>query len=370
MKKAIRPPENWQDFETLCKKLFGEIWGCPHTTKKNGRLGQPQAGVDVYGIPKGDNEYWGIQCKGKDNYLDSKLTEKEIDEEIKKAKTFEPKLKTFVFATTAPKDVSIEKYVRLKDKESRDNGNFVIVLYCWQDIADLIEENRDTFNWYVNEVKYREQFDIEVSITTGHDNYIVKPKFLKTITEYKLRPIPTSFPKVKSYGVITPAWIEVEPLSIFGSNKINHGWCTITTSITNTGSKVIEDWKFGLEFSETAKEIDDDFTKDIFMYEKLSKYRTTWAYEKEKQILYQPLNNSPLIQKDTKTFKSYCIPHFDSKEIIIKWSLLARDFNRQGEVKITVKPEYEFEYKSVFVDKTEEVKTIEEIGKYITKKRQ
>ena len=47
MKKAIRPPENWQDFETLCKKLFGEMWGCPNTIKKNGRSGQTQCGVDI-----------------------------------------------------------------------------------------------------------------------------------------------------------------------------------------------------------------------------------------------------------------------------------------------------------------------------------
>ena len=38
MKKSIRQPENWQDFESLCKKLFGELWGCPLKIKKNGRV--------------------------------------------------------------------------------------------------------------------------------------------------------------------------------------------------------------------------------------------------------------------------------------------------------------------------------------------
>lgn len=47
----IRPPENWQDFELLCKKLWGEIWNCPDIIKRNGRSGQKQCGVDIYGTP-------------------------------------------------------------------------------------------------------------------------------------------------------------------------------------------------------------------------------------------------------------------------------------------------------------------------------
>jgi hypothetical protein len=36
--KSLRRPTSWQDFETLCKKLWGEIWSCPEI-KKNGRSG-------------------------------------------------------------------------------------------------------------------------------------------------------------------------------------------------------------------------------------------------------------------------------------------------------------------------------------------
>lgn len=51
-KLQLRKPENWQDFERLCKVLWGEIWECPDTIKRNGRQGQAQKGVDVYGIKK------------------------------------------------------------------------------------------------------------------------------------------------------------------------------------------------------------------------------------------------------------------------------------------------------------------------------
>jgi hypothetical protein len=80
-KKSIAPPQYWQQFEDLCKKLFGEVWNCPHI-KRHGRNGQPQSGVDIYGKPKGRMKYSGIQCKGKDNFLEKELTKKEIDEEI------------------------------------------------------------------------------------------------------------------------------------------------------------------------------------------------------------------------------------------------------------------------------------------------
>ncbi len=83
--KTLRRPANWQDFESLCKKLWGEIWNCPEI-QKNGRLGQEQSGVDVYGIPFGEDEYYGIQCKGKNEYNDNQFTQKEIDDEIEKAK--------------------------------------------------------------------------------------------------------------------------------------------------------------------------------------------------------------------------------------------------------------------------------------------
>ena len=57
IKKIIQKPVNWQDFESLAKKLWGEIWATD-SIKKNGRMGQTQHGVDVYGIPSGEKDYY------------------------------------------------------------------------------------------------------------------------------------------------------------------------------------------------------------------------------------------------------------------------------------------------------------------------
>lgn len=109
--KTLRRPSNWQDFETLCKKLWGEIWNCPEI-QKNGRQGQEQSGVDVFGMPFSEKEYYGIQCKGKSEYNHSQFSEAEILEEINKAESFEPKLKKFYLTTTAQNDAKIQAFVR------------------------------------------------------------------------------------------------------------------------------------------------------------------------------------------------------------------------------------------------------------------
>src|ERR1700683_3240399 len=76
-------------FESLCADLWGTIWG--EAAHKNGRTGQPQAGVDIYG--KHGGEWTGIQCKQKDELLRSKLTPTELAEEVASARRFVPPLK-------------------------------------------------------------------------------------------------------------------------------------------------------------------------------------------------------------------------------------------------------------------------------------
>lgn len=82
--KQMTKPSNWQDFEKLCKLLWGEIWLCEDSIKRHGRQGQNQYGVDVYAFVEKYGGYCGIQCKGKDDYTNAKLTEEEIDAEIEK----------------------------------------------------------------------------------------------------------------------------------------------------------------------------------------------------------------------------------------------------------------------------------------------
>lgn len=90
--KQIPPPASWSKFEDLCRVLFAAIWKDP-LAQKNGRAGQNQYGVDVYGHPaKAPGKTYGVQCKGKTGAYGAKPTRTEVLEELALAETFKPRL--------------------------------------------------------------------------------------------------------------------------------------------------------------------------------------------------------------------------------------------------------------------------------------
>ena len=335
MKKTLGKPENWQDFESLCKKLWGEIWCIPNKIKKNGRLGQEQAGVDVYGKPKGEKQYWGIQAKGKDDYSNAKLTEKEITQEIEKAKLFEPNLEVYIIASSSNKDAKTEKFVRLKDIESQENGSFEILLFCWEDIVDLIEENTDTYNWYLNGIGQKGRFDFDISFNDLQDSLTLNPIFEKTITKYKITTktdLELLLESSSSNRLSLDFYQNI--LNPFGSNRINKSWVDFELVMENKGSVVLEDWRLIIKFKEGVSRLDSGSP----MFPKLS--LTEIIDDENKTITYRPIDNNPLIQKDNRYFEISLLPEPNSEKIVFEWELLARDFNKTDKAEITINPEY------------------------------
>ena len=86
-------------------------------------------------------------------------------------------------------------------------------------------------------------------------------------------------------------------------------------------------------------------------------------------ILYSPQNDKPLIQKDSRQFKSYFIPKIGSDKVTISWELLARDYNCKGKVTFEIKPEYEKKYKTVCVNSKLEEKEKVDIVEFIETKK-
>jgi len=152
----LNPPIYWQDFEDLCCDLWAEIWDDPYT-QKYGRQGQSQHGVDIYGRPRGKSEFYGIQCKAKDNLADTSLTEKELVKEIKKAEKFIPKLSKFIIATTGPRDANIQESARKITQERLDKGLFPVEVYSWEDIKKHLK--------YYDEIIVAHGLAIEVNKT-------------------------------------------------------------------------------------------------------------------------------------------------------------------------------------------------------------
>lgn len=375
MKKTIQKPENWQDFETLCKQLWGELWSIPTKIKKNGRNGQSQAGIDVYGVPKGSVNYWGIQCKGKDDYANAKLTKKEIEKEIRKAQNFKPDLSVFIFATTMNKDSSVEEYVRIKDLESRKNGGFEILLFCWEDIADLIDDNQDTYNFWVVNKQHKTQFDFEVSLNNFQYEHTIRPHCIRTIKKYRLKE--TEVEKL-DLGITkifeNTAWMKSmeynKPVfTSIGQDRINKAICSFEVIMRNTGTNVIEDWRVRFNVNGVHKGIMNQIgTRPIDMIgvNAIKHKRTSITGN---QISYSPRDNLSLIQKDNRYFKAYIIPECREYMIRIEWELLARDFNSTGIIYLNVEPEYED--KIIYEDvkskeelKEDEIVSIEEKKNY------
>ncbi|MBU7025297.1 MAG: CHAT domain-containing protein, partial [Theionarchaea archaeon] len=143
----IPPPANWQDFESLCWDLWQKIWKDPNT-QKNGRQGQPQCGVDIFGRPNQKNKYAGVQCKGKDNYTSKRLTEKEVRDEVEKAKSFNPALSEYIIATTGPKDAKIEELAREITETHLESGLFSVHVFGWEDIKARLEDYPDLIKKY------------------------------------------------------------------------------------------------------------------------------------------------------------------------------------------------------------------------------
>jgi hypothetical protein len=134
MNLQIPPPANWQDFEILCCDLWRAIWKDPNT-QRNGRQGQPQHGVDIYGRPNQQDFWAGVQCKGRANYTNKFLSKETVLTEIEKAEYFEPKLSQYIIATTGPKDVKIEELARKITEEHLKQELFSVHILGWNDIV-------------------------------------------------------------------------------------------------------------------------------------------------------------------------------------------------------------------------------------------
>ena len=205
----IPPPTNWQDFETLCCDLWRKIWQDPNT-QKNGRQGQPQHGVDVCGRPNQGELNAGVQCKGKDNYVNTKLTDTEVRTAVEQAKDFEPKLSEFIIATTGPRDGKIQKLARHITEKQIKKKLFSVNIWFWDDIKnrladfpELIEKHFPEFGSTINvgkedidEIKKATQeilennADVKSSIVAlsdkiGRSTVFDKPDTSTLISEYQ-----------------------------------------------------------------------------------------------------------------------------------------------------------------------------------------
>lgn len=354
----LKKPSNWQDFEKLCKLLWGEIWVCEDTIKRHGRQGQNQHGVDVYAYVDKYGGYCGIQCKGKDDYTNAQLTEIEIDAEIEKAKGFEPELKLLVFATTANKDAKIEGYIRKKDVENRNKGLFQVDIASWEDIVDQLERYRTTYNWYVNNCQFKDATDVSVTFD-GEEEIIICPQFIKTTKRYVLKELSPIEQAMRAQWSLISIPKITAPFNIMSPpSRIDKRWCKIHLHIVNTGSTVIRSPKLKVLFRpDDVEDISDRFSYlNAFGMDEAAKAQINASRDAKREVFqtysneieYRP-KESTFLQDDERGFSISIIPRDGISKLPLIWRFLCEDYKKEGYLIINVKPTVEEQINTIEV---------------------
>src|ERR1035437_5468410 len=137
------PPNDSTAFESLCLDLWKDIWQ-DSDAQKNGRRGQRQDGVDLFGHENG--LVVGVQCKQKDGRLWAKVTPDELQAEVNAARRFRPKLGRFILATTAPRDAVVQQRANQLTEQHKKAGLFTAVVWAWEDIWHELYRRKKLFD--------------------------------------------------------------------------------------------------------------------------------------------------------------------------------------------------------------------------------
>ena len=136
----IPKPADEQAFERASIVLWRGLLGDPNV-QRNGRRGQRQNGVDLFGVRNGDaGHHVGIQCKLKsDGHV---LTADAVREEVRKALTFRPELREYFIITTAPDDVALQELARELAVEQKAKGRAILIyVWGWNTLEERISED-------------------------------------------------------------------------------------------------------------------------------------------------------------------------------------------------------------------------------------
>ncbi len=147
MRKSHNRPRNPQDFELLCLKLLRAYWSCPELELYATR-GQAQYGVDIVDL-SGRESLHAAQCKLHEK--EKVTTRSEVKNEIDKAKRFTPPLDRYVIMTTGTVRKEIHDLLLEINRERKKNKSFIVQVFDWSRIEELLDEYTDIRDWYEGE---------------------------------------------------------------------------------------------------------------------------------------------------------------------------------------------------------------------------
>lgn len=148
---AVPPPKSWDEFEDITLAAAKLRWNSTDF-QRNGRTGQQQDGVDVYGHDD-DDRHIGIQCKNTVGGISLKM----VREEVGYAEAFKPALDRLYVATTAKRDSPLQKEVRMLSQARHKEGKFRVDVLFWDEICQDLA--RDDGVFFAHYPQYRGRVD-------------------------------------------------------------------------------------------------------------------------------------------------------------------------------------------------------------------
>jgi hypothetical protein len=129
-------PESDDVFDEMVRDACSIEWNDP-TTQRNGRSGQSQNGLDVFGYPNGPSG----RCRGAQSKLRTKgkqLSTGEIDDEIKKAQSSPLNPDQLIIVTSTGRDVALQAYVDEVSRIQTQNNSFPVKIWFWDDLIERL----------------------------------------------------------------------------------------------------------------------------------------------------------------------------------------------------------------------------------------
>lgn len=184
----ISKPLNWQDFQRGCVPLFRKFID-DHHLQEWGREGQKQNGIDLHGYRHGDTtKPVGVQCRRKKE----PLTEKAMRDDAQAAQALNPPLTELIFATTADRDVKVQKAAANLTLELQESGwSCRVVVMSWQDLCVEIIKYEDALAEFLPSGRILQQPIIDVVREEAQTQNIILDEqvlLLKEIKESVSRP--------------------------------------------------------------------------------------------------------------------------------------------------------------------------------------
>jgi hypothetical protein len=363
--KHLRKPQNWQDFEKLCLKLWGAIWNNPEGIESHSTNEQGQEGVDIFCWVDSEDGYVGIQCKNKkdekNDGSENRITLAEIKKEIEKAESFEPKLKKYIIATTAEKDGVIQKEVRKTDAERRSQGKFSVEIKFWDYITSKIDEHKSVHNWYAKSQNFKQNEEVKITFADGTEELTLQPKFKQKIrTYYKNNFSPFNSDFLTNRSKVQRTKAQIIPSHIMGFiNKVNRSFERFSLKIKNVGTEPIENWKIKIDIEGPFQELERTNIEGKILVVGFD----TFFSKEQPHILIQPHTKILVGGDEYSPGEIFIKPEADKEyNIILNWKLLSNRFQDEGKLTLHLIPNVEIDKEEIATEDPRKLIIPNEIG--------